>query len=79
MVSATMTSKGQITVPKEVRKALNLEPGMVVDFKLLEDGTYLFAKPRRYFDHLFGAIPYDGPPISLEEMEEAIAAGACGE
>lgn len=32
MAEATITSKGQITVPKEVRKALNVQEGDVLDF-----------------------------------------------
>jgi AbrB family looped-hinge helix DNA binding protein len=39
MTLATITSKGQITIPKEVRDGLRLHTGDKVDFRLEEDGT----------------------------------------
>ena len=42
MPSATVTSKGQITIPIEVRKALGLKPGVRIDFYEVEDGEYAF-------------------------------------
>lgn len=41
---ARMTSKGQITVPKEVREALGLKPGDSVLFRVREDGAAAMAK-----------------------------------
>jgi AbrB family looped-hinge helix DNA binding protein len=38
MSTATMTSKGQVTIPKEVREALGLEAGHRIAFHLREDG-----------------------------------------
>ena len=40
MAAATLTSKGQITVPKEVRDALGVGPGDRVDFVRMEDGNF---------------------------------------
>jgi AbrB family looped-hinge helix DNA binding protein len=39
MPTSTLTSKGQITLPKEIRKALELEQGDRVAFRLREDGV----------------------------------------
>ncbi len=44
MASATMTSKGQITVPKEVRDALHLEPGAKIDFRVENGEAVMRAK-----------------------------------
>jgi antitoxin PrlF len=41
---ATMTSKGQITVPKEIRERLDLERGETVSFELTDDGTVRLRK-----------------------------------
>lgn len=78
MITATMTSKGQITVPKEVRDTLGLATGTRVVFEAIADGGFVLrAAPatRRLVD-LAGLIPYDGPPISIDEMSEAINQGA---
>lgn len=76
MSQATMTSKGQVTVPKDVRDALGLEAGTKVTFVRVGPREYrIRAKTRSIMD--FGGIArYDGPPMSVEEMDDAIAEGA---
>lgn len=76
MPQATMTSKGQITVPKEVREELGLQPGTKVDFVRVGAGDYRVRPKNRSIEDLFGIIKYDGPPITLEDMERGIAEGA---
>ncbi|MDQ3077706.1 MAG: AbrB/MazE/SpoVT family DNA-binding domain-containing protein [Pseudomonadota bacterium] len=72
MVAATMTSKGQITIPAEVRKRLRLKAGSKVDFIENRAGE-LVLKPRiGDIRSLRGIVKYDGPPVSIEEMDEAI-------
>lgn len=46
MVSAKVTSKGQITIPKHVRDRLGLDPGDEVEF-IEEDGAFRIRKERR--------------------------------
>ena len=41
MTFATVTSKGQTTIPKDVRVAANLKPGDRIHFTVLEDGTII--------------------------------------
>ena len=43
-MSTTMTSKGQVTVPKAVREALGLAPGSAVAFEMDADGRVLVRK-----------------------------------
>jgi antitoxin PrlF len=72
--SGRMTSKGQTTVPKEVRDALGLSEGAQVEW-VVEDGRAI-VKPRtlRAID-LAGFLgkPPNGVGLSIEEMDDAIA------
>lgn len=81
MATATLTSKGQITIPKEVRDALCLRTGSQVIFEADADGGYRLraAGGERGLLDLAGCISYAGPPVTLDEMEEAIAEGALGQ
>ncbi len=79
MVTATMTSKGQLTVPKEIRDRLGLAPGDKVEFVPGEDGRVVLRKRRTVeLEELFGSLPTNGVSLSLEEVDEAIGA-ACVE
>ncbi len=77
MNESTITTKGQTTLPKAVREALSLAAGDRVRY-FIHDGEVRIRKVRTIHG-LYGALPYDGPPISLEEMQEAIIAGATRE
>ena len=74
MPTATVTSKGQITIPAGVRQALHVEAGDRVEFVEIEAGRFEVVAATRSVTELKGMF---GPPIkkvSLEEMDEAIAA-----
>lgn len=43
-MSTTVTSKGQVTIPKKVREHLGIQPGAAVDFTLNDDGQVVFTK-----------------------------------
>jgi len=75
MHESTMTAKGQTTLPKDVRKALGLQPGDKLRYLLL-DGEIRLLRARPVLD-LEGALKRPGQrTVTLEEMEEAIATGA---
>jgi antitoxin PrlF len=75
MHESTVTTKGQTTLPKDVRKALGLQPGDKLRYILL-DGEIRLLKIRPVLD-LEGALKRPGQKtVTLEEMEEAIATGA---
>ena len=44
-VSTVLTSKGQVTIPKQIREALHLAPGCVVDFSVNGEGDVVIHKP----------------------------------
>ena len=78
MASATVTSKGQITIPVEVRKALGLRTGDLIEFSI-PDGKWvtMYAKNGSVRD-LKGMLGKFNRVVSIEEMNEAIAQGAAG-
>jgi len=51
-MSTTLTSKGQVTIPKQIRDALNLEPGCAVDFAVNREGELVIQKAERPAGHL---------------------------
>lgn len=73
MPTATMTSKGQITIPAETRKRLRLVPGSKVDFVQNETGETVLRTKTGDIRELRGFFKYDGPPVSLEDMDRGIA------
>jgi AbrB family looped-hinge helix DNA binding protein len=70
MAESTLTSKGQVTVPREIRDRLGLESGDKLAFTLLSDGTVVMrAKTRRLID-LAGSLTRPGQPkVSIREMD----------
>lgn len=78
MPAATITSKGQITLPKAVREALGIGPGDRVDFVQMADGNFAVLPATQPLKRLKGIIPRPKKPVSLQNMDAAIAAGAKG-
>ena len=82
MPYATLTSKGQLTVPKDVRERLGLSPGDRVAIEL--DGENR-ATMRRLLNirDLFGRFPTNGRSATVEEMraapEDAVAEHVTGD
>lgn len=73
---ATLTSKGQVTVPSEIRKRLKLQPGDRLDFVLREDGNIEVVPLRGSITELKGMVPRPSEAVPLEEMDKAIAEGS---
>ncbi len=77
MAAATLTSKGQITIPAQVRVALGVQPGDRLEFVELEKGRFVIMPATRSLKELKGM--FQGrrkKPVSIEEMNEAIARSA---
>jgi AbrB family looped-hinge helix DNA binding protein len=74
MTTATLTSKGQITIPLEVRTALGLHAGVKLDFVLDQD-SFKVVPLRHSVPSLKGRFAGRvRKPVSLAQMDEAIAA-----
>jgi antitoxin PrlF len=73
MTLATLTSKGQITIPKSVREGLRLHTGDKVEF-ILSDGEEVRLRPvTRKVDEVFGRLHKAGrKPVSIEALDEGI-------
>lgn len=76
MPVATMTSKGQVTVPSLVRQGLGIGPGDQIDFVEV-DGGYLIRPRSKSLMNLYGYFgTWDGPTVSVEQMNSDIIAAA---
>ena len=74
MASATVTSKGQVTIPVDVRTQLGLSAGDRIEFILNETtGRYEVVPATRSVTALKGIIRKPAKPVSIEEMNAAIA------
>ncbi len=77
MTSATITTKGQVTIPKQIRDYLKLETGSKIDFVITEDGTVKVIPLNVPVTALSGMLHRPGlPAATIEDMEAAIAQGA---
>jgi antitoxin PrlF len=72
MPSAKLTSKGQITVPKEVREALGLHTGDRLAFRLCEDGTVQVTAETVDLMSLRGSVRTQVKGVTVEAMNEVI-------
>ena len=73
MVTATVTSKGQITIPKAVRDSLHLHSGDRVEFVIHGDSEATLKPITRSVDEVFGRLHTPSQPRrTVEEMHEAV-------
>lgn len=73
MATATLTGKGQITIPVEVRQALRLDAGDRVEFVEVEPGRFEMVPATRSVTELKGMFGKPRRTVSIEEMNAAIA------
>ncbi len=74
MFNATLTSKGQTTIPIEVREGLKLQPQDKLNFTLLPDGTVIMRTKKRTLTELVGIAGYTGAKVTLIKMKSARSA-----
>lgn len=73
MAVATITSKGQVTIPKEVRDVLQLHAGDKIEIIITEKREALIRPISKKVDDVFGKLQRDGETIiSLESMDDII-------
>jgi AbrB family looped-hinge helix DNA binding protein len=71
MSTSTITSKGQTTIPKDIRDRLHVQPGDRIEFIIL-DGTVVVRAANRKISDLRGFLPKPKKAVTLEQMDAAI-------
>ena len=72
MSEAKLTSKGQITLPKEIRLKLGLKQGDRVRFIVEDDGRVRLLPAKRDVTELMGILPRPKRTLSIEEMDDIV-------
>ena len=74
MPTATVTSKGQITIPQEVRQRLSLESGDRVEFSFEADGSVKLRQVAGSVHDLFGMLRRRGRRrVSIERIDQSLS------
>jgi antitoxin PrlF len=76
MARSTLTSKGQITLPKEIREQLGLKAGVRFECYVDREGQVVLVPLTAKLEDLIGILPYSGPPKTIEEINEDIEQAA---
>jgi len=74
MVTATITSKGQITIPKQIRDFLCVESGDRIHFLPNDDGGVSILPATQDITSLKGIVPKPPKPVTVESMNRTIRA-----
>jgi AbrB family looped-hinge helix DNA binding protein len=75
MAKTRLSCKGQVIIPKAVRDRHGWRPGLELEVE--DRGDAVVLRPTKPYtpttiDEVYGCLKYDGPPITIEEMDEAI-------
>lgn len=73
MTTATLTSKGQITIPAEVRHDLKVDAGDRVEFIQIAPGRYEFMAATQNVTDLKGMFGKAAKSVSIDDMNKAIS------
>jgi AbrB family looped-hinge helix DNA binding protein len=72
MALSTLTSKGQVTIPAEIRQQLHLVTGDKLDFSIQDQEKIVVLPRKRTLSDLYGIVSSPSGPLSIEEIDEAI-------
>jgi antitoxin PrlF len=73
MPTATLTTKGQVTIPLEVRERLGLKAGDRIEFQLGPGGDVVLTSKRIPFEEILGMLRSPGQrPVTVREMDKGI-------
>lgn len=74
MQRSKIGAKGQVTIPKKIRETLQVRPGDTVCYLVEQDGVRI--KKMGGIKDIKAMVEYDGPPISIDEMDDAVSESA---
>ncbi len=73
MALATLTKRGQVTIPQAVRESLGLHTGDKLEFIINKSGEALFRRVTKKVDDVFGRLhKTERKPVSVEQMDAVI-------
>ena len=78
MATATLTTKGQVTIPLDVRQRLGLDAGDRVEFVELESGEYAIKPAVGDVTSLKGLLRKAARPVSVDDMDAAVRRRGAG-
>lgn len=78
MTTAVLTSKGQITIPLPVRNKLGVEAGDRIEFVELGNGQFGIVAATEDISSLKGIVGKPKAPVTIEDMNRAIAKRGAG-
>ena len=73
----TMSSKGRVSIPVEVRNMLRLNTGDGIDFVVFDKNRVGLMLKKGSVGSLMGLVKWADKPMTLRQMDEAIASEAC--
>jgi antitoxin PrlF len=78
MATATVTSKGQVTIPQDVRQRLNVQAGDRLEFVELPGGEFAIRPAVHDVRSLKGLLRKSAKPVSVEDMNAAVRSRGAG-
>lgn len=72
MYISTITSKGQTTIPKSIRRKLNLVTGDNIEYYVNKDNSITLYHSDLDITHLYGVLTKTDKKVSIEDMNQAI-------
>ena len=78
MATSTMTTKGQVTIPSDVRRRLGLDAGDRIEFVEIESGVFAIKPAIDDVRSLKGLLRKPSKPVSVEAMNAAVRARGAG-
>lgn len=74
MATATITSKGQVTIPKKIRDKLGLQAGDHLNFDIDSEGKIIIQPEKKDTDTAYGILQRDNQEtLTIEEMDSGVA------